>query len=132
MKKIPLTSIRKKIIQVEDIINSDYKKRYTVQEVADLVNMDVEVLKTQFQKENGTSIRVYQSEVRIVAGRILLAFTERSIRSIATEVGYRSSSSFSQQFKIMYGMAPGVLRKKLHEEHKASNTSRKRRYLNYN
>ena len=132
MKKIPRASIKKKLIQVEDIISSDYKKRYTVQEVADLVNMDVSALKAEFFKENGTSIRVFQSEARIVAGRILLAFTERTIRSIATEVGYGSSSSFSQQFKVIYGMAPGVLRKKLQEEHKASNTRKKRRYLNYN
>ena len=131
MKKIPRASIKKKLIQVEDIISSDYKKRYTVQEVADLVNMDVSALKAEFFKENGTSIRVFQSEARIVAGRILLAFTERTIRSIATEVGYSSSSSFSQQFKVIYGMAPGVLRKKLNEEHNAS-TRRKRRYLNYN
>lgn len=130
MKKKSHT-IKEKIIQVEDIISDDLKKRYTPQQLAKMVNMDVDTLHAQFRKENGRSIRSFQSEARILAGRILIAFTEKSIRSIANEVGFSSSSSFSQQFKKIVGVAPGVFRKKTKEEEKALNASpnKKRRYL---
>lgn len=50
------------------------------------------------------------TRIRMQLGATLLSRTDKSVAIIAGDVGYRSESAFSKNFKAAFGVAPGLFR----------------------
>ena len=57
----------------------------------------------------GTSLRELIVQARLAAGLNLLYTTRWPVKTVAARVGYRSSSSFAQQFAERYGLEPSQI-----------------------
>ncbi len=63
-----------------------------------------------FRKRLGISPQQYLLQSRLEAGKCLLEKTDKSISSIAREVGFCDASHFSHAFRNCYGMSPSRYR----------------------
>lgn len=72
-----------------------------------------ELTKDQFSK---TVTQLLHDKV-IVEARRLLAFTNKTIKSIAFELGYQDTSYFCRFFKRLSGVSPQVFRENWHNKH---------------
>ena len=68
---------------------------------------------TRFGVELGETPIEFMTKHRIEIAKILICKTEMSIASIASYIGYRSSSAFCQAFKRREGETPGSYRGKI-------------------
>lgn len=78
--------------------------------LAKLANTSERTLKRHL-KEEGTSFRAIQTEIRRTTAKELLNDQSLSMTTIANRLGFSDSSSFSQSFKRWFGMAPNTYRK---------------------
>jgi transcriptional regulator GlxA family with amidase domain len=115
MKKIPRTKEIEQLMQVQDIIVCECHKRFTAEELAQRVSMDVEELKIRFKDWTTRTLERYQTYTAVTMGRIFLEGSDRSIRAVAAEVGYTNPNSFYRQFKRFYGLSPRAYRKQQKE-----------------
>ncbi len=65
---------------------------------------------TLFKRETGFSPNDYLIQVRMKKATMLLQESNRSISSIADELGYASLHYFTRQFTAYFGISPGRYR----------------------
>lgn len=87
------------------------EKQYQVEDLADLALMSRSAFSIKFTKALGQSPHEFLSNYRLRLAAQLLATTDRPIKSIASQVGFQSRSSFSRAFKSLYKMDPAGYRK---------------------
>ncbi len=104
-------SIVQTINEVHELLVSDLKKRYTIEELALRFHINQTTLKSVFKTVFGQSIAAYMKEYRIKRSMEYLIQGDRSISEIACEVGYESQSKFAQAFKSVTGVLPKDYRK---------------------
>ncbi|WP_207515087.1 helix-turn-helix transcriptional regulator [Longitalea luteola] len=100
-----------KLIEVENIFTWECHRKLTEKELAKRVGMGVEELRLKYRKWSSRSLHSGLTFARMHQARLLLENAERSVQSIAAEVGYTNTQSFSQQFKRMFDYSPQVYRK---------------------
>ncbi len=66
----------------------------------------------QFRRATGYSVVEYQTRVRMGRARELLDTTDRTIASVAREVGYGDPLYFSRQFRRIHGTSPRTYRER--------------------
>lgn len=101
-----------KLIQVENIFTWECHRKLTAKELAKRVGMDVEELRKKYKQWSTRSLESGLTFARMHQARLLLEKADRSIYSIAAEVGYTNTQSFSRQFKRMFDHSPREYRKK--------------------
>ncbi|MBK5940157.1 DNA-binding response regulator [Halochromatium roseum] len=82
-------------------------------ELARLVGTNQPRLSKGFRTLFGTTVFGFVRECRLRRARELLAETQLPVKSIALEVGYRSTSDLTRAIKDKYGLTPTVLRQRL-------------------
>lgn len=87
-------------------INENYHLEFTLEEIADKVNLNPNYFSELFKKEVGVNFIDYVTEVRIKAAKRLLSKKEKKISEIAKEVGYKDASYFCKVFKRVTGESP--------------------------
>lgn len=85
----------------------------TLTELAELCNLSIRQLTRGFRASRGCSIGDWVTQVRIDGAKRLLA-SGQSIKSIAYEMGFSSTSSFSFAFRRATGSTPRQFRQRLH------------------
>jgi AraC-like DNA-binding protein len=65
-----------------------------------------------FQRHTGQSVRKYARKKRLLRAVEQLTETERPIKAIAAELGYRVPSDLARAFRNEYGLTPRGLRNK--------------------
>lgn len=112
----PSASSRRLYLQrlapVIQAISQEYTEELTVEELARRFYLHPTTLRDWFQKAVGLSPQQYLHRVRISAACSLLLGTSRPVLDIGLEVGYRSVSSFSRQFRAICGCTPTAYRLK--------------------
>lgn len=97
---------------VMDYIESSYMHEISVQQLADLVNLDRSYLYRLFKKRNGCSIQEYILQIRL---RKAIWYLEEgySTQEVAALCGFRNMSNFHRQFKTKSGTkrTPGQWKK---------------------
>ncbi|CAN7490568.1 helix-turn-helix transcriptional regulator [Phenylobacterium sp. LjRoot225] len=81
-------------------------------ELAKLCDISVRQLTRGFRASRGCSVGDYMAQARIDAAKRRLA-TEESIKSIATELGFSSQSTFTYAFRRATGVGPSEFRKRI-------------------
>ncbi len=110
--EVPLTE--KNDIRLQTAINfivDNYTEAITLEQCARIAYMSPSHFSRLFHKLTSLSFKEYLNKIRIEKACELLCEEEISITDLAMNVGFNSSSYFSQVFKALTGMSPITYRK---------------------
>lgn len=96
--------------RVIQLIEQHYADRLTATKIARMTGRSPLVLRQEFKRAMGMSLRDYLTVVRIERARRLLQASEK-VEVVALQVGYRSKRQFIRQFKTYVGMIPSHFRR---------------------
>jgi len=91
------------IEQVKEIIQSDKYKDLTVDEIAEIVQMNPDYLSRIFKRKEGIGFKEYLIHVKMEKAMALLR-KEMSVKEVCFEVGYSDPNYFSRSFKKHTGL----------------------------
>ena len=92
-------------------IKDNYREKITIEDMAEIVDLNPIYLGSLFKKEIGLNFSSYLIKVRIDAAKSLLIETNYTIAAIGSEVGYKDTRYFSQLFEKTVGIKPALYRK---------------------
>ena len=95
-------------------LRANVSTRISVSELASMAGLSSSHFSTLFHEATGYGTLEYQTRLRMGLARGLLDTTERTITSIARQVGYDDPLYFSRQFRKIHGASPSEYR--LHEK----------------
>lgn len=104
-----------RIASILDYIDSNYQKKISIQDMADLIYMTKGAFCKYFKKEFKRSFTNYLNEFRVRKVCLLLQETDNNLLDIALSCGYENMSFFHRQFKKHLLMTPMEYRKKLYD-----------------
>jgi transcriptional regulator GlxA family with amidase domain len=100
-----------RLVKVLQAMQTDYKRGWSLEELAEVANMSRSGFALTFQKKVGVSPMVYLMNWRMQVACELLEGGDKSLATIAGEVGYSSESAFSAAFTKIVKRRPGSCRK---------------------
>lgn len=103
----------RKISQGRDIIINNLENELpSLKDFALQLGTNEFKLKYGFKELYGTTVHRFLMEERLRKSKMMIQFTDQSLKSIAHMTGFKSISHFSRTFKKRYEYAPSELRKK--------------------
>jgi len=99
------------ITAVIEHLQSDITSHTTVAELAGMAGLSTSHFAARFRRMTGFGVLEYQTRQRMSRARELLSTTDRTVASIASEVGYSDSLYFSRQFHHLNGVTPSAFRR---------------------
>lgn len=91
-------------------IRDHVSEHLSVPELAALAGWSTSHFSAVFRRATGYGVLEYQTRLRMSLARTLLDTTDRTIASIAAEVGYSDSLYFSRQFRKIHQLSPSDYR----------------------
>lgn len=98
-----LTALRQQLMR-------EYAKPWTVQEMADHLNLSCSRFSVLYRQQFGISPINDLIEMRLQEARMLLKSTQRTLRQIAQDCGFQNEYYFSKVFKSRTGIPPSKYR----------------------
>lgn len=95
-----------KLHKAKDFAENNYRREYTIPQIASEIGMSVSGLKSGFKVYFGKGILEWMEDKRIAEAKEMLKKTEMRINEMAAALGYKRSSSFTAAFKKKTGMSP--------------------------
>ena len=95
---------------VREAIEKDYKRAWTISDLAKLVNLSPSRLRHLFKAETGETPAQFLKAVRLREAEELLRTTFLSVKEIMNRVGFIDESHFGHEFKKAHGLAPSKYR----------------------
>jgi AraC-like DNA-binding protein len=105
-KIISLVSVHPAISKALDILETKFRKNWTLSELAEEVGLSRSRLAELFNLEAGYSIHKFLTKVRVRHAKTLLSQSDLPIGDIALECGFATIQHFSRVFKEVTGQAP--------------------------
>lgn len=102
-----------KVNKIKNIIEDNYDKNFTIEDLAKMENINTTDLKKCFKDMFGDSIYSYKKKYRMRKARELLFETDYKIYEIVQKVGYSDTGQFSKSFKGIQGVTPTEYRKNI-------------------
>ena len=99
-----------KVKQIYNMMISDLKKKYTLNELSEMYGIPLTTMKNCFKEIYGDPISTFMRKYRINQATNLLITSDLSISEIAYSMGYESPSKFSIAFKKEMEVSPAVYR----------------------
>ena len=112
---------REQFVKARMQIHADIRRNWSVEEMAELVNMSPSRFFNVYNKYFGISPKKDLLRSRAQVARSLLYKNGRSLEEVAEIAGYTSVDHFIKQFKNVMGITPGKL-KTLTQEEKRDNS----------
>jgi AraC-like DNA-binding protein len=84
--------------------------RSRVNTIASMLGLSPSRLRHLFKEQMGISIHKYEVILRLERVRILLRTTRCDVKDAARSVGFNDLSNFTNTFKKVYGITPGMLK----------------------
>lgn len=110
-----------RIAQAIGIINRQYDRMLTVEQLAKSVNMSVSAFHKHFKQVTAFSPLQYQKSVRLHEARRLMLAKGTQVADAAFRVGYESPSQFSREYARMFGKPPLLDVQQLRDSLQAAN-----------
>ena len=99
--------VRRAMLQIEQNLSTPQK----VEDIAAGVGLSKRQLERIFRKVVGKSIQEFSRDLRVFYGLWLLANSDKTITTVATESGFSDISHFNRLFRATFGCAPSTLRR---------------------
>lgn len=112
LNRDPMPSSNNQCAVVRRYIDAHFKDSLTLDQLAEIANVNKFYLAHSFKEEFGVSPITYQLNCRIEESCYLLQRTDMSLAEIARVLGFSSSSYFSQIFRKHMNTTPTEYRKK--------------------
>lgn len=93
------------IADAREYLESHLAEPVRVADLAAMASMSASHFAARFRAEVGLPVLRFHTEVRMARARALLDMTDRSIASIAAEVGYADPFHFSRRFRAVHGVS---------------------------
>ena len=87
-------------------IHANLHRTFEIREMAAEFGYDVSYFCRMFHRNTGKTIKEYQNELRMQEACMLLSDTQRTVNSIAMELGYSSDKHFMSTFKKYKRITP--------------------------
>ena len=100
------------MLTAQEHIESSFKEKISIDQLADLVHMSRRTFQRRFQKATHLTIKEYIQKLRIEAAKKLLEETSLTVNEVMYESGYNDTKAFRYVFKKITGVSPLVYRKK--------------------
>jgi AraC family transcriptional regulator, transcriptional activator of pobA len=101
-----LSRIEEITYQFENLIKSEYRKRLTINEYAERLYISPSYLREAVKQSTGKPAYKLIREYQILEAKSLLIQSEKTVKSIALELGFDDSSNFVKFFKKYAGLTP--------------------------
>lgn len=96
----------KRLERVRTILKTQFRERFSVDQLAGVAGMSKGYFLRAFKREYGIPPIAYQLQLRMEEAKRLLISTEMQIQEIAAEVGFDSIYYFSRMFKAAASCSP--------------------------
>ena len=100
------------IYQVLGIMEQEYQRDLSLEEMAERMKVTPEYLSALFMKELGIKYTTYRTQIRIEAAKELLQDGKLKIYEIAERCGFPDVKYFTKVFKKYTGSSPGEFLRK--------------------
>lgn len=97
-------------IAVANYVQQNISSPITVEDIAKTLYISRPYLSKKFKEETGNSITDFIHNQKIETAKRLLKYTDKSLLSISTYLGFSSQSHFTHMFKKTTGMLPKAYR----------------------
>lgn len=104
------------IIKAQEYIESNYKDRFTVDELADQLAVSRRSFERRFKKATNNTVVEYLQRVRIEAAKRSFEMSRKNISEVMFDVGYTDTKAFRTVFKKITGLTPVEYRNKYFKE----------------
>lgn len=101
------------VSQVKRLLQNEYTKQWTLDELAVQMNISKAYLCTLFKQSSGQTIMDYLSKIRIYKAANLLRDPKSKVNEVGDMVGYSDPGYFTRIFKKHFGISPSQYRKNL-------------------
>ena len=98
--------------RVEEYLEENYNKEFSVEEMADALNISRSYLSTCYKSKTGMNLSDTIQHFRVKKAMALLRDRTMRVSEIYVSVGFVSESTFQRQFKKYTGMTPKEYRMK--------------------
>jgi AraC-like DNA-binding protein len=105
-KILSLVSVHPAISKGLGILETRFRKNWTLSELADEVGLSRSRLAELFNLEVGYSIHKFLTKIRVRHAETLLSHSDLQIGDIASECGFATIQHFSRVFKAVTGQSP--------------------------
>lgn len=104
------------IKKAQSFIESNFRKRITVDELASMLALSRRNLERRFKKATSNTTVEYIQRVKIEAAKNSLENSRENINEVMYKVGYTDSKAFRTTFKKITGLSPLQYRSKYNKE----------------
>lgn len=98
------------IFDIKDIIDQQYKNHMSNEKISKIINSQGYDAQALFKSKVGLSIKSMLSQKRFLESKRAIAFTDKSIKQIAYEYGFKDPAYFNRVFSKMAGKSPNQFR----------------------
>lgn len=109
-----------RIFDLRNDLLKDLKYDWTVEKMAERVEMSISHFPTVFKTHIGYSPGAFLKMKRLESAKLLLETTHDHIDQIATKVGMADESHFARDFKIAYKVTPTEYRRQFNDDLQAN------------
>lgn len=109
--KTNLDKTLEKLYLIKQVIKSNVSKNFSLQELAEKIAVNSNVLNNEFIRVYGCSVYEFSFLEKMNHAKYMLENTTKMIYLIAEEVGYKNSTHFTVAFKRRFGITPKQCRK---------------------
>jgi AraC-like DNA-binding protein len=95
-----------------NFIESNLRREITVDNIADAVHFSTSHFHALFTKVTGRTVADYVRGRRLACAALDLALSQKQIIDIAFEYRFDSQEAFTRAFRRVYGVTPGVFRRR--------------------
>ena len=98
------------IFDIKDIIDEKYKNHLSNDDISNLIDGRGFEVQSLFKSKIGLSIKSSLGQKRFLESKKEIAFTDKSVKEIAYEYGFKDPAYFHRVFSKMEGMSPNKFR----------------------
>lgn len=100
------SSQNNKILKTINYLKENYHKRFSINDLAEMVNMSPATFHRHFKMVTTLSPIQYQKSLRLLEASRIIQYENATVSEAAFKVGYESISQFTREYKRMFKVTP--------------------------
>ncbi len=100
------SSQNNKILKTINYLKENYYKRFSINDLAEMVNMSPATFHRHFKMVTTLSPIQYQKSLRLLEASRIIQYENATVSEAAFKVGYESISQFTREYKRMFNVTP--------------------------